>query len=63
MQVYTFIASQSFACGKCVSSSVFDSLVGAAPGSTALFEKLVTGGSMYPTKPTTKYLQSYLKAF
>jgi len=44
----TFISAQPFACGECISSSVFDSLVGTAyynPGATGLFEKLVTGGS------------------
>jgi len=50
----SFIASQPFAQGECVSSTVFDSLVGVAyfnPGATALFEKLVTGGNVYQAKP------------
>ena len=50
----TFISSQPFACGECISSSVFDSLVGVAyynPGATGLFEKLVTGGSISQAKP------------
>jgi len=53
----SFIASQPFAQGECVSSTVFDSLVGVAyfnPGATALFEKLVTGGNMYQVKPVQK---------
>jgi len=50
----TFISAQPFACGECISSSVFDSLVGVAyynPGATGLFEKLVTGGSTTQAKP------------
>ena len=53
----SFIASQPFAQGECVSSTVFDSLVGVAyfnPGATALFEKLVTGGSINQAKSKQK---------
>ena len=49
-----FINSQPFAQGECISSTVFDSLVAVAyfnPGATALFEKLVTGGSVNQAKP------------
>ncbi|XP_065919143.1 calcium-activated potassium channel subunit alpha-1a-like isoform X2 [Dysidea avara] len=49
----SFIASQPFAQGECISSTVFDSLVAVAyfnPGATALFEKLVTGGSVNQAK-------------
>lgn len=52
-----FINSQPFAQGECVSSTVFDSLVAVAyfnPGATALFEKLVTGGSVNQAKPKQK---------
>jgi len=53
----TFIASQPFAQGECVSSTVFDSLVGVAyfnEGATALFEKLVTGGTVNQAKSKQK---------
>jgi len=53
----SFIASEPFAQGECVSSTVFDSLVGVAyfnPGATALFEKLVTGGSVNQAKSKQK---------
>ena len=52
-----FINSQPFAQGECISSTVFDSLVAVAyfnPGATALFEKLVTGGSVSQAKPKQK---------
>ena len=52
-----FINSQPFAQGECISSTVFDSLVAVAyfnPGATALFEKLVTGGSVNQAKPKQK---------
>lgn len=52
-----FINSQPFAQGECVSSTVFDSLVAVAyfnPGATALFEKLVTGGSVNQAKPRNR---------
>ena len=52
-----FINSQPFAQGECISSTVFDSLVAVAyfnPGATALFKKLVTGGSVNRAKPKQK---------
>jgi len=55
--VQGFINSQPFAQGECISSTVFDSLVAVAyfnPGATALFEKLVTGGSVNQAKPKQK---------
>ena len=52
-----FINSEPFIQGECISSTVFDSLVAVAyfnPGATALFEKLVTGGSVSQAKPKQK---------
>ena len=52
-----FINSEPFTQGECISSTVFDSLVAVAyfnPGATALFEKLVTGGSVNQAKPKQK---------
>ena len=61
-----FINSQPFAQGECVSSTVFDSLVAVAyfnPGATALFEKLVTGGSVNQAKPKQKQKQKRSRRF
>ena len=52
----TFISAQPFACGECISSSVFDALVGVAyynPGAIGLLEKLVTGEGTSQAKPTS----------
>ena len=56
--VQGFINSQPFAQGECISSTVFDLLVGVAyfnPGATTLFEKLlVIGGSVNQANPKQK---------